>query len=112
MMFERDEYSIECADGTDLAVLKGVMRLPTPAAFDQAFAPLTRRIDLGEPLCVDLCGVPFMNSSGIRALATLALRAKQRGSRLSIVGSAAIPWQRKTLASLRAIYPDLQLETR
>ena len=112
MMFGRDEYSIECGDGTDLAVLKGVMRFPTPAAFDQAFAPLARRIERGEPLRVDLCGVSFMNSSGIRALATLILSAKQRGTRLSIVGSNAIPWQKKTLASLHLINPDVHLETR
>ena len=34
MMFEREEYSIECTEGKELVLLRGVMRLPTPAAFD------------------------------------------------------------------------------
>ena len=75
MMFEHDDYAIECADGSDRIVMRGVMRLPTPAAFDQAFAPIAARIDAGEALRLDICDVPFMNSSGIRALATLVLRA-------------------------------------
>jgi anti-anti-sigma factor len=111
MMFEHDDYAIECADGSDRIVLRGVMRLPTPAAFEQAFAPIAARIDAGEPLRVDLCGVPFMNSSGIRALATLVLRARDRGARLRLVGSANVPWQKKTLASLQAISRELEVET-
>ena len=112
MMFERDEYSVACPDGSDLAVLRGVMRLPTPAAYDQVFAPLLRRIERGEPLRIDLAGVPFMNSSGIRALAALVLRAKDSGSRLRVVASVKVPWQKKTLASLCGISSELEVEMR
>ncbi len=111
MMFEHDDYSIECPDGSELVVLRGVMRLPTPAACSEALAPLTARIESGESLRIDLCGVRFMNSSGIRALATLVLHAKDRGATLRLVGDARVPWQKKTLASLQAINRDLQIET-
>lgn len=111
MMFEHDDYAIECADGSDRIVMRGVMRLPTPAAFDQAFAPIAARIDAGEALRLDICDVPFMNSSGIRALATLVLRARDHGARLRLIGAASVPWQKKTLASLRAISSELEVET-
>jgi len=87
------------------------MRLPTPAAFEQAFAPIAAGIDRGESLRVDISGVPFMNSSGIRALAMLVLRARDRGARLRLASSASVPWQRKTLASLQGLSRDLEIES-
>jgi hypothetical protein len=112
MMFERDGYSVECPEGSDRAVLRGVMRLPTPAAYDQAFAPMLRRIEKGESLGIDLVDVTFMNSSGIRALATLVLLAKARAAHLRVIASDRTPWQKKTLASLRGIYQELEVEMR
>ena len=111
-MFEREQYSVECAEGSDVAVMRGVMRLASPAAYDEAFAPVRARIDRGRTSTVDLTNVSFMNSSGIRALATLVLLAKANGVALRIVASEKIPWQRKTVASFRAINPDLTVDLR
>lgn len=112
MMFESDAYSVECPAGGDAAVLRGVMRLASPQAYDEALAAVRARVDAGGALTVDVSAVPFMNSSGIRALAGLVLRARDRGTRLRLVGSAQVPWQKKTAASLRSIDPGLAVELR
>jgi hypothetical protein len=52
-----------------------------------------------------------MNSSGIRALASLVVGAKAAGMPLRIVTDARSPWQKKTVASLRLLYPALELES-
>lgn len=111
-MFEREQYSVECAEGSDVAMMRGVMRLASPAAYDAAFSPLRARIESCRPSTVDLTNVSFMNSSGVRALATLVLLAKSNGVALRMVASEKIPWQRKTVASFRAINPDLTVELR
>lgn len=112
MMFDRDDYSVTCSPGDETAVLRGVMRLATPAAYEKVFAPLTARVTSGEPLCVDLTNVTFMNSSGIRALATLVLNAKAHSARLRLIASQRVPWQNKTAASLAAVSKDLTVELR
>lgn len=111
-MFEREQYSVECADGSDVAVMHGVMRLASPSAYDAVFAPVRAFIDAGRPSTVDLTDVVFMNSSGIRALASLVVLAQRTGVELRIVASDAIPWQKKTMASFRAISPALRIQLR
>jgi hypothetical protein len=59
---------------------------------------------------LDLTAVVFMNSSGIRALGALVLAAKRAVARFTIVGSASVPWQRKTLASLGKLYDGVTVE--
>lgn len=111
-LFEREQYSVECANGSDVAVLRGVMRLASPAAYDAVFAPVRTLIESGRASTVDLRDVSFMNSSGIRALATLVLLAKEKRTPLQMVANESIPWQKKTLASLRAISPALTIASR
>ena len=111
-LFEREQYSVECPDGSDIAVLRGVLRLPSPAAYEAVFAPVRTLIESGRASTVDLSEVAFMNSSGIRALASLVLRAKERSTPLTMVANDGVSWQKKTLASLRAISPGLQVMNR
>ena len=111
-LFEREQYSVECAAGSDVAVLRGVMRLATPASYDALFAPVRTLIDSGRPSTVDLSEVSFLNSSGIRALASLVLLAKERGTPLQIITNDGIPWQKKTVASFRSISPTLRIASR
>jgi hypothetical protein len=112
MIFEKDEYTVDCPAAADTAVLRGVMRLATPAAYDRVFAPIVARVSTGGPMSLDLTNLTFMNSSGIRALATLVLKAKERGAPLRLIANAKIPWQKKTATSLAALNKDLTLELR
>jgi hypothetical protein len=111
-MFEREPYSVECAAGSDAAVMRGVMRLASPSAYDSVFAPMRARIERAEASTIDVTAVSFMNSSGIRALASLVLLARATGGSLRMVASEKIPWQKKTMASFRAINPGLTVELR
>ena len=45
-------------------------------------------------------------------MAALVLRAKDSGSRLRVVASVKVPWQKKTLASLCGISSELEVEMR
>jgi anti-anti-sigma factor len=109
-LFEREQYSVDCPEGSDVAVLHGVMRLASPAAYESVFAPVRARIVAHHPSTIDLSDVSFMNSSGIRALASLVVLAKDTGAALRLVASERVPWQKKTVASLRAISPALGVE--
>ena len=111
-MFGGDQYSFEYAAGSDVAVMRGVMRLASPAAYDAVFAPVRTLIASGKSSTIDLRDVTFMNSSGIRALAALVLLAKSSGASLRLVASEKIPWQKKTVASFGAINPSLTVELR
>jgi anti-anti-sigma factor len=110
MIVEGDGYSVEFPDGDERAVLRGVMRLASAHAYEQAFAGLRAQVDMGRALTIDLCGVQFMNSSGIRVLAGLVLRARDCGAALRLVASARVPWQKKTIASLRTLDRGLAVD--
>jgi hypothetical protein len=50
-----------------------------------------------------------MNSSGIRALGGIVLLAKDAPVPLVILGRKEVPWQRKTVTSLKLLYSDLDV---
>ncbi|MEU0678061.1 STAS domain-containing protein [Streptomyces sp. NPDC006172] len=52
-----------------------------PLAQATASAPLD-----GKPLCLDLSGVPFMDSSGLNLLLLLRMRFDAEGGRLAVTG--------------------------
>jgi hypothetical protein len=109
-MLQEHEYTLDYPAGGDSAVLRGVLRLASSAAYDTVFAPLRTRLEQGGALTLDLAEVPFMNSSGIRSLATLVLLAKAKNANLRIIAKDSVPWQKKTMASLRGINPALVVE--
>ncbi|HEX4683882.1 MAG TPA: STAS domain-containing protein [Gemmatimonadaceae bacterium] len=111
-MFNREQYVVDCPSGSNIAVLHGVLRLPSPDAYDGVFAPLRERLASGQLQTIDLSDVSFMNSSGIRALASLVLLARDTGMPLRIVVSDKVPWQTKNVASFRAISPSLAVDRR
>jgi hypothetical protein len=111
-MLKEQEYSIDYQAGGDTAVLHGVMRLASAAAYDAAFTAIRQRVEQGGALRIDLVDAAFMNSSGIRALASLVLLAKAKGAAMSFVASEKVPWQKKTMASLRGINDALVVDLR
>jgi hypothetical protein len=111
-LFEREHYTVEIAAGSDVVVMHGVLRLASPAAYEPVFAPVRAQMAAKRAATVDISDVTFMNSSGIRALASIVLLANADGVTLGIVAREAIPWQRKTIASFRAISPALQIDLR
>ncbi len=105
------DYSVECRVG--IAVLQGVFRLETPEAYDRVFGPVSEGLAASPSgYTVDLTDVVLMNSSGIRALGDMVLRARTAGTPLVFCGKADVPWQKKTVASLQPLYEGLTVKLR
>jgi hypothetical protein len=91
-------------------LIRGVLRLESVDSYDVVFGPARASLALaGGNYTLDVSGVSLMNSSGIRALANLVLLAKQHGATLIVLGSEAVAWQRKTMASLSALYERVEI---
>lgn len=105
------DWHIDTDSRPRTAVLSGVFRLPTPEAYDAAFAPIHAglRAAAGAGFTIDLGAVTLMNSSGIRALADLVTAARRAQHPLTFVVSAAVPWQVKTMASLKPLHAQLEV---
>jgi hypothetical protein len=87
------------------AQLSGVMRLESVESYTRVLAPIQAAIAAAqESFELDTCELVFLNSSGIRALGELVLFARAHQKSLVIIAAAAIPWQRKTFASLQKLH--------
>jgi hypothetical protein len=105
------DYQIDLQSKPATAVLRGVFRLATPDQYDAVFAPLAEQLGRSpDGYTVDLTDVVLMNSSGLRALADLVLAARRAGTSLTFLGKADVPWQSKTVASLRPLYNRLAVK--
>ena len=100
------DYSIELS--AERAVLRGVMRLHSAEAYDEALTQVRQAIDAASgPYTLDFSQVVFLNSSGIRGLAGLVIAAKERRRVILIIGNASVAWQVRTLPSFQALDPTL-----
>jgi hypothetical protein len=62
-------------------------------------------------LTLDLRNLQFLNSSGIHTLSKYVIHLRNDNiTQVTVKGSNAIPWQRKSLANLERLLPSLQLE--
>ena len=79
-----EEFSISVAevDGRAQMTLRGELDLATAPELEQL---LTERIDASQEVVVDLRGLEFMDSSGIRVLVAAHARAGRTGTRVLVV---------------------------
>src|SRR5919205_2234267 len=79
-----EEFSISTReiDGRAHVTLRGELDLATAPELEQL---LIERIDASQEVVVDLRGLEFMDSSGIRVLVAAHARAGRTGTRLVIV---------------------------
>lgn len=106
------DYEIAYHDEPPGATLRGVLRLASPTAYEEAFASLRRRMELATQFTIDIAEVPFMNSAGIMSLSRLVLMARSEKKSLTCVIAENVPWQIKTIGSLQKLYPQLELRRR
>jgi hypothetical protein len=83
------------------------MRLGSPEAYARAFEPIVASLSNVPAISIDLSQVVFLNSSGIRALADVLLAARGKRCRVTLFGSAAVPWQKKLALSLTGLFPEI-----
>jgi len=79
-----EEFAISLAevDGRAHMTLRGELDLATAPELEQL---LTERIDAKQDVVVDLRGLEFMDSSGIRVLVAAHTRAGRNGTRLFVL---------------------------
>jgi anti-anti-sigma factor len=79
-----EEFSIAAAedDGRAYLTLRGELDLATAPELEQL---VNARLDAGQEVVVDLRGLQFMDSSGIRVLVAAHARAARTGGRLVVV---------------------------
>jgi hypothetical protein len=111
MKFESDDYGIDCSSAAS-AVLRGVLRLPSPLSYEERFEPIRSAIDASTAYTIDITAVVFMNSSGITGLSRLVLHARGLDRPLTLVGAEAVPWHEKTLLSLKRLYGKVEVQLR
>src|SRR4051812_49689077 len=82
-----DEFSIAASDreGRALLTLRGELDLATAPELEQL---VNERLDAGQDVVVDLRGLEFMDSSGIRVLVAAHARAARNDTRLFVVRPA------------------------
>jgi anti-sigma B factor antagonist len=82
-----DEFSIAESDreGRALLTLRGELDLATAPELEQL---VNERLDAGQDVVVDLRGLDFMDSSGIRVLVAAHARAARNDTRLFVVRPA------------------------
>ncbi len=111
MEIKTEDYSIESVDNTK-SVIAGILRLTSPAAYEKDFEHIQKGItDSSTGYTVDIANVNFMNSSGITALSRLVLLARQGNKSLTLVINESIPWQKKTISSLKKLYEKLEIRS-
>ena len=103
-----DDFVIDCST-PDRARLSGVLRLTSPADYEERFEPLRRGVTTQSAYTIDLSQVRFLNSSGITSLSRLVLLARSQNKDLTIVGSEAVSWHAKTLTLLKRLYDRLDV---
>jgi hypothetical protein len=107
MNAERRDYSVDPGPSPGSWILRGVMRLDSPEAYARAFEPIVASLAKVPATSIDLSQVVFLNSSGIRALADVFLVARERRCRVTVFGSAAVPWQKKLALSITGLFPEV-----
>ena len=82
-----DEFAIAASDrdGRAHLALRGELDLATAPELEQL---VNERLDAGEEVVVDLRGLEFMDSSGIRVLVAAHARAARTDARLIVVRPA------------------------
>lgn len=109
-MIDADDFTIDVSGG-GRAALAGVLRLPSPAAYEERFEPLRDALSRGgDGFTIDISRVRFMNSSGITGISRLVLLARSKDQAIVLVGSSSIAWQAKTLTLLRRLYGKLDVQ--
>ncbi|HEX9399809.1 MAG TPA: STAS domain-containing protein [Anaeromyxobacter sp.] len=109
MSAPKPEYVVERGPSSRAWILRGVIRLESAEAYARAFGPLEAAAAQPGDITIDISSVVFLNSSGIRALADVLLAARRNGGRVTLFGSAAVPWQKKLALSFTGLFPEFEI---
>lgn len=111
MIINDDDYTISIDESA--TKLEGTLRLPSPSSYDEPFAHIREELEqASETYIVDTTELEFLNSSGITAMARLFMHARKVNKPIKLVGNKDIPWQTKSLVSLKKLWDKIDVELR
>ncbi|MBD2189551.1 slr1659 superfamily regulator [Pseudanabaena mucicola] len=107
-----DDYRVWYESSDTSIYCQGSLRL----AGTEEYAPIVNLLEdiiaqNPEKICLNLCELEFLNSSGINVLSKFVIKVRQKESiSITVRGSENIPWQGKSLKNLQRLMPALKLE--
>ncbi|MCP4049617.1 MAG: hypothetical protein GY730_02810 [bacterium] len=110
MIIETEDYKIDCTDKRK-AVISGVLRLQSPISYNEAFKNIKKHMeDSPDSYTIDISELIFLNSAGITSFARLILLARNKDITINFIGKQDIPWQQKSIVSLKKLWEKLNIE--
>ena len=110
MKIETENYTLDTDEASNTVQISGSLRLNGMEEYGPVLDALRAALSRASSMTLDLCGLAFLNSSGIAMLSKFVIEARSiEGLQLSILGSAQIPWQGKSLKNLQRLFPALEL---
>jgi hypothetical protein len=112
MQISAENYCVSLDENSNIISFKGSLRLSGMEEYEPIINLLDRVVNQEpEQIILDLTGLEFLNSSGISMLSKFVINIRKKNTTKIIVqGSAAIPWQGKSLKNLQRLMPSLILE--
>ena len=111
MIIKTDDYIINSSILNEVTI-SGSMRLPSPLSYDQPFALIKKGLeDSTDILTINLTALEYLNSSGITSLARIIIQARKDDKGMKLIINNSIPWQQKTLSSLKQLWEKLHIES-
>lgn len=106
-----EDYQVIYDPDTAIITCSGRFRLRGPE-YAPILAILNQAADAKPPaITLDVRNLEFLNSSGINTLSKFTIRVRKHAtSEMTVKGSSAFPWQKKSLTNLQRLLPSLQLE--
>jgi hypothetical protein len=110
MKIEHEDFSIDMTRPNQ-AALDGVLRLASPAAYEERFASLMQGVvSANGAYTIDISKVRFINSSGITGLSRLVLQARGLNKSLVLIGQHNVSWQGTTLNLFKRLYKQVEVQ--
>ena len=112
MIIKTDDYVVECST-LNKCKISGSMRLPSPLSYDQPFLPVKNGLEEStDTFEIDIYNLEYLNSSGITSIARLIISARKLDKPLKLIINNSIPWQKRSLASLKNLWEKLSFESK
>lgn len=108
---EHDDYQITYEETTTTLTCQGALRLRS-----MEYKPIIELLSsvaesTPEHITLDVRQLRFLNSSGINALSKFVIQVRKlKASQMTVLGSTAHPWQKRSLKNLQRLKKDLTLE--
>ncbi len=105
-----DDYSVTFDPEAMTIKFQGELSLGGPKDYEPIVNLLNKAANSGPAqLTLDVRELGFLNSSGISMLSKFVMNLRNKRIQLTILGGKNVPWQGKSLSTLKKLLPTLNL---